>query len=157
VNATEFRPGWADLRAAYPRETADPATAALYARKLADFETAEVLAAIDTLIETSRFLPTIAEIRAEIRRHRADYPSNADGRYDPGSEYDRIPPRNPLSAEAKAELDRLRSDLRQQSVTAKAGETERLRAMEERLHTLGRALGITEDQIAEPDPPEAGP
>lgn len=54
------------LRAAYPRQEFPEATARLYARALADIPEKPLLDAIDRLVKTSQWLPTIAEIRKRV-------------------------------------------------------------------------------------------
>ena len=51
------------LLAAYPGSKATDATSAVYERMLADLDHAAAEAAIDRLIGTAKFLPTVAEIR----------------------------------------------------------------------------------------------
>lgn len=53
----------ATLRAAFPRQQMDDATLRVYALDLADLDAATASEAVRTLRRTSRFFPTIAEIR----------------------------------------------------------------------------------------------
>lgn len=59
------------LVSAYPRATVGEGTVAVYARMLRDITAAEAEAALDGLLSSCVFLPTIAEIRAAVlsRRH----------------------------------------------------------------------------------------
>jgi len=52
-----------NLTAAYPNAPVTEATSAAYERQLADLDYAAAQAAIERLLNTCRFLPTIAEIR----------------------------------------------------------------------------------------------
>ena len=66
------------LKAAYPRQELPPETVAIYAEMLADLDAETATAAVKRAIQTSRFFPTIAEIRnvaAELREH-AEYTSS---------------------------------------------------------------------------------
>jgi hypothetical protein len=54
------------LRASYPRQEIDEATVKAYSHMLADLDYDEARAATQRLIATSKFFPTIAEIRAEV-------------------------------------------------------------------------------------------
>jgi hypothetical protein len=51
------------MRTAFPQREVPVETVALYARQLADLDEVAVIDAIERLIRTSRFFPTIAEIR----------------------------------------------------------------------------------------------
>ena len=52
-----------DLADAFPRQPVKPSTLRIYAKHLDDFDEALAAAAVDDLIRTSEFFPTIAEIR----------------------------------------------------------------------------------------------
>lgn len=54
----------AELMQAYPQSQTGPATSAIYERELEDLDRALALDAVRRLVRTSKWLPTIAEIRA---------------------------------------------------------------------------------------------
>ena len=60
----------ATLRAAWPRQEVGQDTAAVYAAMLADLPLEEAKAAVQLLVQTSRFFPTIAEIREKVAEAR---------------------------------------------------------------------------------------
>jgi Loader and inhibitor of phage G40P len=55
------------LKAAYPRQETPPETVALYAEMLADLDAGDVTAAVKQHVRSSRYFPTIAEIRDAVR------------------------------------------------------------------------------------------
>jgi hypothetical protein len=59
------------LKAAYPRQELDRDTIRLYAKMLADLDAEVVVAAVERIIATSKWFPTVAEIRAETTRNPA--------------------------------------------------------------------------------------
>lgn len=59
----------ARLKAAYPRQPIDRQTVAIYVEFLRDLEFSEAAAAVGELIASSRFFPTIAEIRELVARN----------------------------------------------------------------------------------------
>jgi hypothetical protein len=52
------------LFAAFPSARINPGTSAVYERMLADLDSSTAARAVDRLLSTSKFLPTIAEVRA---------------------------------------------------------------------------------------------
>jgi len=60
------------LRAAYPRQQVGADTVLAYATMLEDLDAREVMEAVKRLMATSRFFPTIAEIRQEVVTGRDD-------------------------------------------------------------------------------------
>lgn len=56
------------LAVAFPSATFTDKNADAYARALLNFDATETQSAIDELIATSKFLPSVAEIRAEVTR-----------------------------------------------------------------------------------------
>ena len=58
----------AALKAAYPRQEIAAPTIKLYARMLGDIDPTEGKEAVQRLIASSRFFPTVAEIREEVFR-----------------------------------------------------------------------------------------
>lgn len=65
----------ATLAAAYPRETIREATLKLYVRKLCDLSPPALAQAVDECILTSRFFPTVAEIRDRVAVARVCAPT----------------------------------------------------------------------------------
>jgi hypothetical protein len=65
----------AALVAAYPSQTIRQPTIELYQSALADLDFNETLLAVQRIIKTSRFFPTIAEIRASVVQERLGAPS----------------------------------------------------------------------------------
>lgn len=65
----------AALKAAYPRADFPDATIKLYGAKLAGFDDAEVVAAVDRLINRCEFLPSISAIKAEIAEGQLRLPT----------------------------------------------------------------------------------
>lgn len=59
----QVREALLSMRAAFPQREVPVSTLALYSRQLVDLDPAAVVDAIERLIRTSRFFPTIAEIR----------------------------------------------------------------------------------------------
>lgn len=62
------------LVGAYPHRPLPPSSAAVYALALADVDFDGAKAAVMRLIQTSRWLPTIAEIREEVAKARVSLP-----------------------------------------------------------------------------------
>lgn len=60
------------LRAAWPRQEVGQDTAEVYAGMLGDLPFEEAKAAVTRLVQTSRFFPTIAEIRERVAETRCD-------------------------------------------------------------------------------------
>lgn len=65
----------ATLKAAYPREVVEEATLAIYSAMLADLSYEEAELAVRDQVATSRFFPTIAEIRRAAAERRLGLPS----------------------------------------------------------------------------------
>lgn len=63
------------LKGAYPRQPTDEGTAEVYLAFLADLDYEAANDAIRRLIQTSRFFPTIAEIRGEVAELACGLPS----------------------------------------------------------------------------------
>lgn len=63
------------LKGAYPRQPTDEATAEVYVGFLVDLDYEQANDAIRRLIQTSRFFPTIAEIREEVAETACGLPS----------------------------------------------------------------------------------
>ena len=68
------------LAVAFPSATFTDKNADAYARALLNFDATETQAAIDDLISTAKFLPSIAEIRSEITRAQRDRAMKEDSR-----------------------------------------------------------------------------
>jgi len=68
----------ADLKDAFPRQVIEDGTLKTYIDSLADLEAADVKAAVVRIIRTSRFFPTIAEIRELVAERTLSIPSAAD-------------------------------------------------------------------------------
>jgi hypothetical protein len=68
------------LAVAFPSATFTDKNADAYARALLNFDATETQAAIDELISTAKFLPSIAEIRSEITRAQRDRAMKEDSR-----------------------------------------------------------------------------
>lgn len=66
------------LSTAFPSARFGAENAAIYERSLLDLEAAEAQHAIGELIHSSRYLPTIAEIRGEVTRARRDAVSRSE-------------------------------------------------------------------------------
>lgn len=66
------------LKAAYPRQPTDAATSEVYAGFLADLDYEAANEAIRRIITTSRFFPTIAEIREEVAENAVGLPSTTE-------------------------------------------------------------------------------
>lgn len=62
------------LQGAYPRQEMPDSTPEIYAMALGDLEYDEVLAAVTRLVQSSRWLPTIAEIRELVAEARVKLP-----------------------------------------------------------------------------------
>ena len=60
---TDLRQALLDLRTAFPGRDVPVETLALYSRQLADLPEAEVVDAVYRLLRTSKFFPTVAELR----------------------------------------------------------------------------------------------
>jgi hypothetical protein len=60
------------LKAAFPRQALEQATLEVYAKYLADLDAAIGRIAVERLIATSRFFPTIAEIREQVATMQCD-------------------------------------------------------------------------------------
>lgn len=65
----------AALKAAYPRQEVDEATLAIYAESLLDLDYPAAQRTVHGLIRTSRFFPTIAEVRTAWAEHELGVPS----------------------------------------------------------------------------------
>lgn len=68
----------ASLRAAYPNANLPVETVAVYVAALDDLEPGDVAAAVAKIIKTSRFFPTVAEIREAVGETRLNLPSPAE-------------------------------------------------------------------------------
>lgn len=64
MRASEAAELVAMLLQAYPQAQFGPASSALYERELADLDESLALAAVQRLVRTSKWLPTVAEVRA---------------------------------------------------------------------------------------------
>lgn len=68
----------AKLLAAFPSSKANEATVRVYVDALAPFPSAEcLLAAVDSLIRTARFLPTVSEVASEYRSYAPTFAPRA--------------------------------------------------------------------------------
>jgi len=75
VKTSEAQKIVAVLVAGYAREHIPEPTVRLYVEQLKDLPAAESLTAVDSLIKTSRFLPTIAEIRSAVAARSVGAPT----------------------------------------------------------------------------------
>lgn len=66
------------LQAAFPRAEVDEATLKVYSQALRDLDIDEARTAVWSVVRTSRFFPTVAEIRGEYLRRFIDAPSPAE-------------------------------------------------------------------------------
>jgi Loader and inhibitor of phage G40P len=66
------------LKAAFPRQPIEPETVKTYAAFLADLEVETATEAMKRLVASSRFFPTIAEIREEIAEQACGLPSELE-------------------------------------------------------------------------------
>lgn len=64
----------ASLRAAFPNANLPAETVAIYAAALKDLDPADVQEAVVGLIKSSRFFPTVAEIREKVAERRLSLP-----------------------------------------------------------------------------------
>lgn len=78
MTLTEQAAAIAILRDAYPRQPFPDGAVAFYARKLADYDGAELVRAVDRLTDRSTFLPSVAEIKREIAEERLSLPNVAE-------------------------------------------------------------------------------
>lgn len=62
------------LQGAYPRQEFPDSTVEVYAMALVDLDYADVVEAVTRLVQTSRWLPTIAEIRERVAEARLELP-----------------------------------------------------------------------------------
>lgn len=62
------------LKAMYPRQTVDESTIVGYAHYLADLDPDEASAAVDELVATSTWFPTVAEIRGVVAERKLGLP-----------------------------------------------------------------------------------
>lgn len=67
-----------DLKRAYPRETITGDRLALYHRELVDLPPAVLAQAVSVVIRTSRYFPTVAELRAAAAEFALGLPTEAD-------------------------------------------------------------------------------
>lgn len=76
LSETDMEPVMATLRRAYPRQQWDAATTKVWAAALGDQELSDIAAAVAELVQTSKWPPSIAEVReiaierAHVRRDR---------------------------------------------------------------------------------------
>ena len=76
LSETDMEPVMATLRRAYPRQQWDAATTKVWAAALGDQELPDIAAAVAELVQTSKWPPSIAEVReiaierAQVRRDR---------------------------------------------------------------------------------------
>jgi len=78
MNASEALKLFAILKATYPRQETTEATAEVYATFLSDLDYAATEQAVRRIAATSRFFPTIAEIREQVAEDHAGLPSVAE-------------------------------------------------------------------------------
>ena len=77
MKASEAAKMVAVLRAAFARDTIGDDTSPVYERYLADLEAKEVWPAVDEIIATRKWFPTVAEIRTLVVQRRISAPSVA--------------------------------------------------------------------------------
>ena len=75
MTTDESRALVAQLKAAFPRQEVTTETLAMYAMMLADLDAGAAQKAVLGLVATSRFFPTIAEIRERLARNSCTLPS----------------------------------------------------------------------------------
>jgi hypothetical protein len=63
------------LKAAYPRQPIDTTTLDVYASFLSDLDVSAATLAVKRIVSSSRFFPTVAEIREAVAEHECGLPS----------------------------------------------------------------------------------
>jgi len=104
MTASEALKLFAILKATYPRQETNEATAEVYASFLSDLDYHATERAVRKIVATSTFFPTIAEIRREVAEDYADLPSAAEALALVADRYrlsDAELKENPLPAEVK--------------------------------------------------------